>query len=241
MGLGELPGGSLESAALEVSADGSTCPRSSDLGSAEKGPCSPSRRTPLGEPRRGGIARLECGRISLYSSRQRSIETFACVRFRNHCHPRHSTRNFPSNDSLDPFCPGFPGSIRAASIFPSESQPRMALAANSCPLSDLDSRGAPRRLTSFDNTSITRLDPMRLSTSIAKHSRVNSSTTVRYFGVCPVARASHTKLQARTSFARLGASGRGRPEAARSMHPRRASLARIRARRRSLISVAREL
>jgi hypothetical protein len=72
----------------------------------------------------------------LYSSRQASITTLASVRLWNHCMPRHSSRNFPSKLSFDPFCQGFPGSIHAVSIFSSTSQRRIAREMNSDPLSD---------------------------------------------------------------------------------------------------------
>lgn len=93
---------------------------------------------------------------------------------------------------------GFPGSISAVSIFASVVQCKIARETNSGPLSDRRCRGAPRTLTSFDSTSITRCEQMLPPTSIARHSRVNSSTTVKHFSVCPLAHASNTKSYAHT-------------------------------------------
>jgi hypothetical protein len=76
---------------------------------------------------------------------------------------------------------------------------------NSGPLSErMDSR-APCTLTSFDKTSMTRFDRMEPATSMARHSRVYSSTTVRHLMLPPSAVASKTKSQARTTLALNGA------------------------------------
>jgi alkylhydroperoxidase family enzyme len=59
---------------------------------------------------------------------------------------------------------------------------------NSGPLSERRNFGAPRSLTSRDNTSIIRGERMRPSTSIARPSLVNASVTVRHFSCWPFAR-----------------------------------------------------
>jgi hypothetical protein len=83
-----------------------------------------------------------------------------------------------------------PGSINAVSIFSSRSQRRIAREMNSGPLSERRERGAPRTETSFDSTSITRPERMLPAASIARHSRVYSSITVRHFSAWPFAHAS---------------------------------------------------
>lgn len=62
---------------------------------------------------------------------------FASILFLNHSIDRHSSRNFPLNDSLVPFCQGFPGSMCAVSMFSAASHFRTARDTNSGPLSDL--------------------------------------------------------------------------------------------------------
>src|SRR5215470_1256514 len=57
--------------------------------------------------------------------------------------------------------------------------------------------------------------PMLPATSIARHSRVHSSTTVRHLSWRPSAHASKTKSTAQTWFRLVGAVGRGRPVAMR--------------------------
>src|SRR5579859_2050301 len=53
------------------------------------------------------------------------------------------------------------------------------------------------------------------ATSIAKHSLVYSSITVRHFSCCPLAQASNRKSYAQTWFAPVGARGLGRCAATR--------------------------
>ena len=89
--------------------------------------------------------------------------------------------------------PGLPGSMNAVSICAVCSQRRMARATNSGPLSDRTYRGAPWTLTSCVSTSMTRPERIPPATSIAMHSRVNSSMTVRHFNVRPSAHVSNTK------------------------------------------------
>src|SRR6516164_3600081 len=137
--------------------------------------------------------RLECGRISLYSRRNSSITTFASTRFLNHCMLRHSSRNLPLKDSFEPFCQGLPGSMCAVSMFACVSHLRTARETNSGPLSERRYLGAPCTVTSLASTSITRPERMLPATSIARHSRVYSSMTVRHLSCCPFAQASKTK------------------------------------------------
>ena len=143
------------------------------------------------------------------------------MRFRNHWRLRNSSRNFPLNDSSVAFCHGFPGSISAVSMPASPSQRKMAVATNSGPLSDRRCRGAPCTLTSWASTSITRPERMPPATSIARHSRVHSSTIVRHLSVCRFAQVSNTKSYAHTWFRAVGGSGRGRPVATRRRGRRR--------------------
>lgn len=51
---------------------------------------------------------------------------------------------------------------------------------NSGPLSERMNSGAPWLLTSLDNISMTRLDRIEPATSMARHSRVYSSTMARH-------------------------------------------------------------
>ena len=55
------------------------------------------------------------------------MPTFASSRLRNHCSVKHSSRNFPLNDSSVPFCHGLPGSMNAVSICAVCSQRRIAV------------------------------------------------------------------------------------------------------------------
>ena len=103
-------------------------------------------------------------------------------------------------------------------MFASRSYFRIALETNSGPLSDLRYFGAPWTLTSLESTSITRLERMLPATSIARHSRVYSSITVRHFSCCPFAQASNTKSYAHRYPAPLAGNGRGRPRP-RGPHP----------------------
>src|SRR5262249_28320765 len=64
---------------------------------------------------------------------------------------------------------------------------------NSGPLSLRRKAGAPRSLTRRARTSITRGERMRLATSIASPSLVNSSVTVRHLSCWPLAQRSNTK------------------------------------------------
>ena len=64
---------------------------------------------------------------------------------------------------------------------------------NSGPLSDRRKAGAPRSLISRVNTSMTGAERMLPATSIARHSRVNSSMMVRHLSFWPLAQASKTK------------------------------------------------
>ena len=82
----------------------------------------------------------------------------------------------------------------------------------------------PRRactLTSGARTSITRPERMPPATSIARHSRVHSSTIVRHVSVCRFAQVSNTKSYAHTWFRAVGGRGRGRPVATRRRGRRR--------------------
>src|SRR5688572_26786010 len=106
---------------------------------------------------------------------------------------RHSSLNLPLNDSFEPFCHGLPGSMCAVSMFACVSHRRTALDTNSGPLADLRWLGAPCVLTSFESSSMTRAERVLPETSIARHSRVYSSMTVRHFSCWPLAQASYTK------------------------------------------------
>ena len=111
----------------------------------------------------------------------------------NHSRFRHSSRNRPLKLSSVPFCQGLPGSMNAEPIFESMIHFRIAWLTNSGPLSERMCDGAPRSLTSLFSTSITRADRMPPATSIARHSRVYSSITVRHLICWPLAQASKTK------------------------------------------------
>ena len=62
---------------------------------------------------------------------------------------------------------------------------------------------------------MTRPERMLPATSIARHSRVNSSTTVRHFSCWPLAQASNTKSYAQTWPTPVAGNGRGRLAATR--------------------------
>ena len=96
---------------------------------------------------------------------------------------------------------------------------RIALETNSGPLSLRRYRGAPWTLTSLESTSMTRLERMLPATSIAKHSRVYSSMTVRHFNCWPLAQASKTKSYAHRYPAPVAGNGRGRPVAILAPRP----------------------
>ena len=110
----------------------------------------------------------------------------------------------------------------------SPSQRKIAVATNSGPLSDRRCRGAPCTLTSWASTSITRPERMPPATSIARHSRVHSSTIVRHLSVCRFAQVSNTKSYAHTWFRAVGGSGRGRPVATRRARLRAKAMADLR-------------
>lgn len=76
-----------------------------------------------------------------------------------------------------------------------EIHSRVARLTNSGPLSERRNSGAPCTLTSLDRTSMTRLERIELATSMARHSRVNSSTTVRHLICWPVAVAVASKTR----------------------------------------------
>ena len=80
----------------------------------------------------------------------------------------------------DAILPGLPVSINAVPMPCVTIHDSSALDTNSGPLSLRRNLGAPRALTRRDNTSMTRPERMRPSTSIAKPSLVNSSATVRH-------------------------------------------------------------
>ena len=81
-------------------------------------------------------------------------------------------------------------------------------------------------LTSCASTSITRPERIPPATSIAKHSRVHSSTTVKHLSVCRLAQVSNTKSYAtRGSVRSAAAAGAvrwppGAGDAPRDLQPR---------------------
>jgi hypothetical protein len=64
---------------------------------------------------------------------------------------------------------------------------------NSGPLSERRKSGAPCWLTRRVSTSIKRLERIEPATSMARHSRVNSSMIVRHLSCWPLAQESKTK------------------------------------------------
>ena len=83
--------------------------------------------------------------------------------------------------------------LHGVSMPESASQVRIAWLTNSGPLSERRKRGAPCSETSRVGTSITRPERIDPATSIARHSRVNSSITVKHLICWPLAQASNTK------------------------------------------------
>ena len=86
--------------------------------------------------------------------------------------------------------PGLAGTISAVPMPPVAIHSRIARLTNSGPLSERRKSGAPCVLTRRVSTSIIRCERIDPATSIARHSRVNSSTTVRHFIWRPSAVAS---------------------------------------------------
>ena len=111
---------------------------------------------------------------------------------------RHSSRNFPLKLSSVPFCQGLPGSLSALPIPSATIHFRIAFETNSGPLSERMKAGAPWMLTRRASTSMTRLERMLPATSMARHSRVHSSTMVRHLSCLPSAQQSKTKSNAQT-------------------------------------------
>lgn len=105
---------------------------------------------------------------------------------------RHSSRSLPLKLSSEPFCQGLPGSLSTLAMPDSAIHSRMVRLTNSGPLSERMNSGASCTLTRRDSTSITRLELMEPATSMARHSRVDSSMTVRHLSYWPVAVASKT-------------------------------------------------
>jgi hypothetical protein len=151
----------------------------------------------------------------LYPRRNTSSRNRSCAQVRNHSRLRHSSRNLPLKLSFVPFCQGFPGAMNAVSIPSRCSHPMTAIDTNSGPLSERNTRGAPRSLTSRLRTSSTRPERNRPAASIANTSRVHSSITVRRLIFWSFAQASKTKSYAQTWFAPAARCGRGRDEATR--------------------------
>lgn len=65
-------------------------------------------------------------------------------------------------------------------------------------------------LTSLLGTLMTRPERMLPATSMARHSLVNSSITVRHLSCRPLAQASNTKSDAQTWLTPVASDGRGR-------------------------------
>src|SRR3990167_2893556 len=124
------------------------------------------------------------------------MTTAASLRDLNYSSDRHSSRSLPLKLSSAPFCQGLPGSLRAVAMPAWEIHSRMAWLTNSGPLSERMNSGAPCMLTSRESTSTTRRERMEPATSIARHSRVYSSMTVRHLICWPSAVVSKTKSSA---------------------------------------------
>jgi hypothetical protein len=99
---------------------------------------------------------------------------------------RHSLRNLPLKLSSATFCHGLPGSIRAVSILAYANYAKIALLANSGPLSKRRNVGTPCSLTKRLSTSMTRGERILPATSMATLSHVNSSITVEALELLPV-------------------------------------------------------
>jgi hypothetical protein len=89
------------------------------------------------------------------------------------------------NDSTYAFCHGLPGSMYSVPHPLSFSHAFTASAMNSGPLSERTNRGAPRSSNRYFSVATTSRAVKCRSTSIARHSRVNSSTTGSSFRRLP--------------------------------------------------------
>lgn len=111
---------------------------------------------------------------------------------------RSSSENLALNDSLYPFCHGAPGSMKSVCTPRCLRKLRTCWAMNSEPLSERMQRGAPRcsmRLFKVTTTSAALMD---VSTLIARHSLVNSSTMASILRGAPFSVRSWTKSYAQT-------------------------------------------
>ncbi len=104
----------------------------------------------------------------------------------------------PLNDSTYPFSQGLPGSMNSVSTFSAASQCRTSSAVNSGPLSERRCSGTPCITNKSANVSRTSSDRNRRATTIARHSREYSSTTVRIFNARPSCVRAVTKSYAQT-------------------------------------------
>ena len=96
-------------------------------------------------------------------------------------------------------------------------QPFTAVATNSGPLSERMWAGVPRAMNRSANTSVTSAEPSLRATRIARHSRVNPSTTFSMPILRPSRVRSSTKSYAQTW---LGLSGRSRTQEPSFSHNR---------------------
>ena len=96
-------------------------------------------------------------------------------------------------------------------------QPLTAAATNSGPWSERTCAGTPRRMNRSDKTSTTSVAPSFRATRMARHSRVNSSTTQSMRNLRPSRVRSSTKSYAHTW---LGRSGRSRTQEPSFSHKR---------------------
>ena len=149
------------------------------------------------------------------------MPTLASTRWRNHCKLRYSSRNLPLNDSSVPFCHGLPGSISAVSICAAAAsgESRTRRIPGRCPIAGAAARRGRSRAAS--STSITRPDRMPPATSMAKHSRVNSSIDRQALQSPPVCARVEDEVVRPDVIRRRGGNGRGRLVATRRRGRRR--------------------
>jgi hypothetical protein len=128
----------------------------------------------------GGLfPRVLCGRLRLYCCLHRSTRTCASCRGQKISRFSSSSRSLPLKLSMFPFSQGLPGSMNSVRAPNCPSQRRILWHVKPGPLSERMCSGIPREQKSSVRHSCTSSAVSLLPTRIARHSRVNSSITLK--------------------------------------------------------------
>ena len=121
------------------------------------------------------------------------------------CQPlSNSSRSRPLKDSTHAFCQGDPGSMNIDLVPENRHQSAIAPAMNSGPLSKRTNLGTPRWVPKQSSVATTRSASMERSTTMARASRVYSSTMLSSLMVRPSTVVSYWKSSAHTTSGAIG-------------------------------------